>query len=252
MRCSVEPFLFPWSYWSAIAARFCALRVRSRFVRRSWCLPAPAPPRRTSRRNSGEPPPINGTPAGVFLRRRTRFFGTATSFQQSVWPRGPPIRSGPHRPCWREPALPQAATRGGDGYREPVADARVRAQDDQDRGGRAQTAKRGAMDSNEANMCRKVADAADAWLREPFDADRYRRLVACVELLRGFREPSLPVSGATVPQEDELLDELAEERPAVPLSEVLGTGDPREALERLRQGQAAAGGATVPERDETT
>ena len=47
------------------------------------------------------------------------------------------------------------------------------------------------MDAQGARLARQVADAADAWLRDPRDTQVYARLVAAVELWREHVQPAL-------------------------------------------------------------
>jgi hypothetical protein len=47
------------------------------------------------------------------------------------------------------------------------------------------------VDAQGARLARQVADAADAWLRDPRDTQVYARLVAAVELWRKHVQPAL-------------------------------------------------------------
>lgn len=94
-----------------------------------------------------------------------------------------------------------------------------------------------------ADVDRKVAAAADAWLTDPRDVDVYRRLVEAVTLRRRQLERLAASAGRNAPVGAEPAQGEPEERgieerdvPAVPaVGEFLG-GDPRAVLDRLRRG----------------
>lgn len=81
-----------------------------------------------------------------------------------------------------------------------------------------------------------VAEAADAWLNDPRDHEAYRRLVAAVLTRRANHQPPLHL-GEEPPEQPELDDDLADRAPVALLGETLDVGDPKAALERLRQGE---------------
>ena len=50
------------------------------------------------------------------------------------------------------------------------------------------------MDSETDRLARRVAEAADAWLRDPLDTHVYQRLVAATLDWRIFAQPSAPAA----------------------------------------------------------
>ena len=128
------------------------------------------------------------------------------------------------------------------------------------------------VDERAADLDRRVAEAADAWLADPRDVGVYGRLVAAIEARRVYLQPGLftpsttpsptadkAAEGAAVqqtsspggsspevdrpslddlerPQNEELLDELGAGS-VQPLGEQLAGGDVRAILHRLRSGE---------------
>ena len=81
------------------------------------------------------------------------------------------------------------------------------------------------MDEREIMFSRRVADAADAWLRDPQDTQVYTRLVNAVLARRAHLEPTL--NGATEETRthpDGMIDGLADQ-PAARLGEIIATLD---------------------------
>lgn len=75
------------------------------------------------------------------------------------------------------------------------------------------------MDDEAALIARLVAMAAAAWSNAPADIEVYRGLASAVDEWNVYCAPELgdPPSG-----EEELLDELADHRPAVPVGSEAG------------------------------
>jgi hypothetical protein len=97
------------------------------------------------------------------------------------------------------------------------------------------------VDERLVALDRAVAQAADAWLAAPVDWRVYARLVEAVEARRAYLQPQLenppppPPVVAPATQPDEVLDDLAEFNPAVPLGDLVA-GDPQAVVARLRGG----------------
>lgn len=127
------------------------------------------------------------------------------------------------------------------------------------------------VDERAADLDRRVAEAADAWLADPRDVGVYGRLVAAIEARRIYLQPGLftpttaspatdkAADGTAVqqtsspggsspevdrpsvddlerPQNEELLDELGAGS-VQPLGEQLAGADVRAILHRLRSGE---------------
>lgn len=98
------------------------------------------------------------------------------------------------------------------------------------------------MDDRDVTLSRRVADAADAWLRDPRDAQIYGRLVTAVLERRAYLQPALGLS-ADEPgtQPNVILDGLAGE-PVTRLGEIIANLDLREVAAATRTaGPASAG-----------
>lgn len=70
------------------------------------------------------------------------------------------------------------------------------------------------MDDQAALIARRVAMAAAAWFNAPADIEAYRRLAAAVGEWNAYGAPQLDAVDG-----DELLDDLADVAPPVPLGE---------------------------------
>lgn len=81
------------------------------------------------------------------------------------------------------------------------------------------------MDDRDVTLSRRVADAADAWMRDPRDAQIYGRLVNAVLARRAYLQPRLDLSADEPGAEPtEVLDGLAGE-PATRLGEIIANLD---------------------------
>jgi hypothetical protein len=96
------------------------------------------------------------------------------------------------------------------------------------------------MDDRDVLLSRRVADAADAWMRDPRDAQIYGRLVDAVLARRAYLQPVLDLSADEPgPQRSEVLDGLAGE-PVTKLGEIIANLDLRE-IAATRSSPADAG-----------
>ena len=99
----------------------------------------------------------------------------------------------------------------------------------------------------ERPLVEAVAEAADAWLRDPRDVNVYAHLVAAVETLRAYRagrpyhQAAAPAGEGASPQGEELLDALADVAPTARVGDLI-QGAPQEVLARLRGAVAATDG----------
>ena len=82
------------------------------------------------------------------------------------------------------------------------------------------------MDDQAALIARRVAMAAAAWFNAPADVEAYRRLAAAVGEWNAYSAPRLDDAGDV----DELLDDLADVAPPMPLGE--GVADLEAVLRR--------------------
>lgn len=82
------------------------------------------------------------------------------------------------------------------------------------------------MDDQAALIARRVAMAAAAWFNAPADVEAYRRLAAAVGEWNAYHAPQLDDAGDV----DELLDDLADVAPPMPLGE--GVADLEAVLRR--------------------
>ena len=73
------------------------------------------------------------------------------------------------------------------------------------------------MDDHAALIARRVALAAAAWFNAPADVEAYRRLAGTVGEWNAYCSPVLENGG----DDDELLDDLADGAPPIPLGESL-------------------------------
>ena len=71
------------------------------------------------------------------------------------------------------------------------------------------------MDDQAALIARRVAMAAAAWFNAPADVEAYRRLAAAVGEWNAYNAPRLDDAGDVA----ELLDDLADVAPPMPLGE---------------------------------
>ena len=73
------------------------------------------------------------------------------------------------------------------------------------------------MDDQAALIARRVAMAAAAWFNAPADVEAYRRLAAAVGEWNAYGAPTME----SLPEQDELLDELADVAPPQALAALL-------------------------------
>lgn len=73
------------------------------------------------------------------------------------------------------------------------------------------------MDDQAALIARRVAMAAAAWFNAPADVEAYRRLAAAVGEWNAYCAPTME----SLPEQDELLDELADVAPPQALAALL-------------------------------
>ncbi|MGK2876501.1 MAG: hypothetical protein ACSLEW_12825 [Nocardioides sp.] len=86
------------------------------------------------------------------------------------------------------------------------------------------------MDDQAALIARRVAMAAAAWFNAPADVEAYRRLAAAVGEWNAYSAPQLEAGDV-----DELLDDLADVAPPMPLGE--GVADLEGVLRRQARRQ---------------
>lgn len=77
----------------------------------------------------------------------------------------------------------------------------------------------------------RVAEAADAWFKDPHDTKAYSDFASALRQFQAYRHPQLPVGAG----EDELLDELADQSPPEPVGALLRGASRQQIMGELRR-----------------